>query len=91
MNERNYDGIVKTIRSYADGQNICFGRSSAQYEMRTSLLMRLRERGEQQFEWLGDKMYTNNVADIFQYEYLVKEQGYRPNKRDIVLHASKEY
>ena len=68
-----------------------FGRSSVRNsEMRTSLLMRLRERGkDKQFEWLAEEVYTNNVADIFQYEYLIKEQGYRQTSGDIVLDASK--
>ena len=47
-------------------------------EMHTSLLMRLRERKDKQFEWLTEEMYEQ-CCDIFQYS-TGKRARYRPNK-----------
>ena len=87
LNERNYDADSRTIRSQASmAIEHVFGRSSVRNsEMRTSLLMRLRERGkDKQFEWLAEEMYTNNVADIFQYEYLVKRARISSKQAEIL-------
>ena len=87
LNERNYDSDSRTIRSQASmAIEHVFGRSSVRNsEMRTSLLMRLRERGkDKQFEWLAEEMYTNNVADIFQYEYLVKRARISSKQAEIL-------
>ena len=87
LNERNYDADSRTIRSQASmAIEHVFGRSSVRNsEMRTSLLMRLRERGkDKQFEWLAEEMYTNNVADIFQYEYLIKRARISSKQAEIL-------